>query len=535
MASIREVSSFTEDLLCPICLSLFRDPRMLECGHSFCAACLEPCVPKGQRRGLCPECRHPFALRRVALNRALCSLAEKARLLKLDEGAQAGGGGSWYFCAEHEEPLKLFCSQDEGPVCVICRDLPQHRGHDFLPIKNAVQKYQEQLKASLQPLQEGLKRLVQSQCHQQENITELQSCSESLWDHISGEFEKMRQLLSLRELGLKEVLERQRKKNLVQMEEKLQELNGKVASWTETLSRVRMGLERKDNIGFLKDAKELMERVREGQGAQGKEAEKPDEVEAEEELRTSDDDTDECEKEEEEEEDEEDEEPEVEEEEDEEGAEEEEAKEEEDDGVVPVDLNLGEFKGPLQFYAWKELLGIVHPVPACITLDCHSAHPSLVLIEEATGVKFSPGRRFWRRKPQRFTASPCVVGREGCAGGRLYWEVRVGDSPDWVVGAARRSVKRKRRIRFRAREGVWAIERRGGQYRALTDPCLALSVCGRLEKVGVYLDFEGGQLSFYNSSSLSHLHTFQDSFVEEIVPFLSTQSSEPLSMWDLEL
>ncbi|CAM2101424.1 unnamed protein product [Caretta caretta] len=169
---------------------------MLECGHSFCAACLEPCVPKGQGRGLCPECRHPFALRRVALNRALCSLAEKARLLKLDEGAQAGGGGSWYFCAEHEEPLKLFCSQDEGPVCVICRDLPQHRGHDFLPIKNAVQKYQE-----------GLKRLVQSQCHQQENITELQSCSESLWDHISGEFEKMRQLLSLRELGLKEALE----------------------------------------------------------------------------------------------------------------------------------------------------------------------------------------------------------------------------------------------------------------------------------------------------------------------------------------
>lgn len=62
----------------------------------------------------------------------------------------------------------------------------------------------------------------------------------------------MRQLLSLRELGLKEALERQRKKNLVQMEEKLQELNGKVASWTETLSRVRVGLERKDNIGFLK-------------------------------------------------------------------------------------------------------------------------------------------------------------------------------------------------------------------------------------------------------------------------------------------
>ncbi|KAK9405857.1 zinc-binding protein A33-like [Crotalus adamanteus] len=120
MASVREVSSFTEDLLCPICLSLFRDPHMLECGHSFCAPCLETCIP----RELCPD------------------LSEKARLLKLDEGAQLSGTGSWYFCEEHEEPLKLFCSQDEAPICVICRDLPEHRGHDFLPIKNAVQTYQ---------------------------------------------------------------------------------------------------------------------------------------------------------------------------------------------------------------------------------------------------------------------------------------------------------------------------------------------------------------------------------------------------------
>lgn len=150
-------------------------------------------------------------------------------------------------------------------------------------------------------------------------------------------------------------------------------------------------------------------------------------------------------------------------------------------------------------------------------------------------MKFSPGRSFWRRKPERFTSSPCVVGRKGFTTGRYYWEVRVGDSTGWVVGAAKRSVKRKKRLNFQPKEGVWAMELRGGEYQALSNPRTPLSVCGRMEKVGVYLDFEGGQLSFYNSSSMSHLYTFQESFHEELLPFLSTQSSHPLSVWDLEL
>ncbi|XP_058028420.1 nuclear factor 7, brain-like [Ahaetulla prasina] len=517
MASVREVSSFTEDLLCPICLSLFREPRMLNCGHSFCASCLEPCIPKGQRRGHCPQCRRPFTLCHIMINRALCNLAEKARLLKLEEGTQLSSTGGWHFCEEHEEPLKLFCSQDEEPICIICRDLPQHRGHDFLPLKNVVQTYQDQLKASLEPLEEGLKRLKRSQCHQQENIIELKTCSKSLSDHISEEFGKMHQLLNDRELAIKQALENQTEKNLAQMETKLKELDCKMASCSETLCRVQAGLECKDHISFLKEAKELLERVRKEDG-----------------LGSSDEDTDECESETDEDlEEEEEEEEEDEEEQDEEEQETEE--EEEEDGVVAVDLNLGEFKGPLQFHAWKELLGVVHPVPTMITFDCNSAHPSFALMQNPTGPQFRANHWFWQEEAERFTSTPCVVGQKGITTGRFYWEIEVGDSIHWIVGMAKKPVERKKQLKFLPKEGIWAIELKAGEYQALSEPRTPLPVCRRMEKVGVYLDFEGGQLSFYNSSSRSHLYTFQACFHEDLLPFLSTQSNYPLRVGVLQL
>ncbi|KAJ6652550.1 hypothetical protein lerEdw1_011426 [Lerista edwardsae] len=248
-------SSMAEDLVCSVCLSLFQEPHMLRCGHNFCLSCLESCVPGSSRSstGKCPECRHPFSRQDFTCNRALANLAKKARRLRLDEeplptAAMVG------LCEEHDEPLKLFCQQDLVPICVICRDLPQHRGHDFLPTKNAV-KYAKEI---LEPYQVLLKfSLWVTPKRQMKEMEKLETCTEEILSHICKEFEVLHQILHEKEQDFKKTVGEMKAKNLQEMEENLHSLKEKVSSHTE----INAAFETADHFAFLKGFKQLMDRV----------------------------------------------------------------------------------------------------------------------------------------------------------------------------------------------------------------------------------------------------------------------------------
>uniref|UniRef100_A0A8D0GYV4 Uncharacterized protein n=1 Tax=Sphenodon punctatus TaxID=8508 RepID=A0A8D0GYV4_SPHPU len=261
MASASGVSTLAEDLLCPICLSIFQEPQMLGCGHNFCLSCLESCVPKGQLEWPCPECRQLFSLQEQAPNRALASLAEKARRLKLDEMPQEGGAGGCDFCEEHDEPLKLFCTQDKGPICVICRDLPQHQGHEFLPIKNAAKLYQEKFQVCLSQLEEGRTQSYDHQIQQKESMARLESYTERLLDRISSEFKILHQLLQEKKKSLVKIAADIKEEKLSEMEGNMLYLQDNESSHMEVISLVRAALETPDCFTFLRGVKELMGRA----------------------------------------------------------------------------------------------------------------------------------------------------------------------------------------------------------------------------------------------------------------------------------
>ncbi|XP_067117417.1 E3 ubiquitin-protein ligase TRIM39 [Osmerus mordax] len=165
-----------------------------------------------------------------------------------------------------------------------------------------------------------------------------------------------------------------------------------------------------------------------------------------------------------------------------------------------------------------------------LTLDPDTANPWLQLSEDRRQVRHLGSWQALPDNPERFDTVVIVFGHEGFSSGRHYWEVAVGDKDDWYLGVARASVNRKGRIAVSTAHGYWALAMKKGQgYRVSTAPPLLLTLDPKPKRVGVYVDYEEGQVSFYDVRARSHIYTFMDSFREKIFPFFYLYCSDKAS------
>ncbi|XP_022382789.1 butyrophilin subfamily 2 member A2-like [Enhydra lutris kenyoni] len=164
---------------------------------------------------------------------------------------------------------------------------------------------------------------------------------------------------------------------------------------------------------------------------------------------------------------------------------------------------------------------------ADVVLDPDTAHPELFLTEDRRSVRRGPSRQSVPNNPERFDCRPCVLGLESFSSGRHYWEVEVGNVMVWAVGVCRGSVERKGEALLVPQNGFWTLEMFGNQYRALSSPEKILPLKERLRRVGIFLDYEAGDISFYNMRDRSHIYTCPRSpFSGPLRPFFRLGSDD---------
>ncbi|XP_032872157.1 nuclear factor 7, ovary-like [Amblyraja radiata] len=186
--------------------------------------------------------------------------------------------------------------------------------------------------------------------------------------------------------------------------------------------------------------------------------------------------------------------------------------------VTGGSLSMGHFNCTLPFAVWREYIDTVKS--DSVTLDEGSAHPELEVSGNLMNVRLTGVRRSLRNNRKRFMECFYALRSEGFTSRRHYWEVEVAGSRRWSLGVAAESVERKRRVDLKPEKGFWTIERYREEVSTSNSSQTPLSAGPVPGKVGVYLSYDSGTVSFYNADTKSHIHTFTgNKFVGKMYPF----------------
>ncbi|XP_067321605.1 E3 ubiquitin-protein ligase TRIM39-like [Anolis sagrei] len=456
-----------DELTCPICLGYFEDPVTLAgCGHNFCQSCLTQSYGERERQAACPQCRKGFQIESLTANRQLGNVVEIAK--KMQEGREKRGEG--HLCQKHQEPLKLFCKEDEVPICVVCDRAKAHKGHEVVPLEEAPQDYKEKIASYLK----SLKKL-------QEEICAFKTQTDTERKVLLKQTKAGRKKTVAAFKELHRFLEQQEKLLLSQIKEVEKEIASRRDKHMANLSEELSSLEniiREMELKCLQPASEFLQDIKSTlQRCEAKkEFKKPD--------------------------------------------------------VFPLELkwkiwdsgDIAVFLEGAMKQVRDELISGFKLQKANVTLDPDTAHGHLILSEDRKSITCGDKSQNLPDNLKRFDEETSVLGCVGFTSGRHFWEICVGEEDQWLVGVARKSMERKGDIDYRPEGGIWAIGKWGGAYKVTNSPhYLTLSLNSELKRIRVSLNYTGGQVAFYNADTRDHLYSFSGaSFIgETLLPFFN--------------
>uniref|UniRef100_A0A668APP4 Uncharacterized protein n=1 Tax=Myripristis murdjan TaxID=586833 RepID=A0A668APP4_9TELE len=517
MSMIKALSCLlSEDqFLCSICLDVFTDPVSTPCGHNFCKTCITqhwdintPCQ--------CPMCKKPFPLRPelhkasshsdqqcAKLGEVLCDVCTGTKLKALKsclvclasycethlEPHQRITGLKTHqlidpvenlegrMCKKHDAPLQLFCKTDQMCLCMLCTS--DHKAHDIIPLK---EEY-EGKKAELGETEAEIQQMIQKR---RVKIQEIKRSVELSREDAEGFIKELQQEISELMRRSTEVEQLSHTEDHLHLLQSFPSLSAPphTKNWTE------VRVHRSSYVGSVRRAVAQLEETL------SKEMKK-----------------------------------------------------------LCADLDFPSLSAPPHTKNWTEVrvhrssyVGSVRRAVAqleetlskemknlCadlelrrvqhfevdVTLDPDTAYPALILSDDGKQVKHGDVKKNLPNNSERFSHCPCVLGKQSISSGRFYYEVRVKGKTDWDLGVASGLIERKGNIPLCPKNGYWTIWLRNqNEYDANADPPVRLSLKSQPQKVGVFVDYEEGLVSFYDVDTAALIYSYSGcSFTEKLHPY----------------
>ncbi|XP_029597731.1 E3 ubiquitin-protein ligase TRIM39-like isoform X1 [Salmo trutta] len=514
-----------EQFLCSICLDVFTEPVSIPCGHNFCKACISgywdtsdlcqcPMCKKtlDKRPDLfvntfisemaaqfrqtvevkttssphqCPDiivelsCDICTGMKLKALKSCLVCLTsycethlephQRVPALKRHKLINPVENLEDRMCKKHDRPLELFCRTDQTCLCVLCLKT-DHMTHDTVPLE---EEYGER-KAKLGKTEAEVQQMIQERLKKVQEIKHsVDLCKREAEREISDSvrvFTDLVRSIERSQAELIEVIEEKQKAAERQAEGIIKELEQEITELQRRSTELEQLSHTEDHLHLLHSCPSLCT---------------PPHTKDWSEISVH---SDMC------------------------------------VGTVrravsQLEETLNKEMEKLPEVKLKRILQYAVDV----TLDPDTAHPNVILSEDGKQVRHGDTRTNRPNTPKRSDKSVNVLGKEGFSSGRFYYEVTVKGKTKWELGVARESINRKGKITLSPEDGYWTVWLRNGeQYKALSSPSVLLFLREKPQKVGVFVDYEEGQVSFYDVETRSHIYSFTGcTFTEKLYPYFN--------------
>ncbi|XP_069810618.1 uncharacterized protein [Dendropsophus ebraccatus] len=499
-----------EELLCSICLSVFKDPVMLRCGHNFCRLCIDLVLDTQDGSGVysCPECREEYQQRPALMrNINLHNVAERFLVTQPDQEEITGICCTYCVdsavpaviscllceaslcdkhlrahskspehvlsepstslekrkCSVHKKMLEYYCTEDAICICVSCRLDGEHQGHRVEMLDEASEKKRRNVLQKLMTKREETEERVQSV---EERRRKAQEKAAGEDERVTALFTDIRRRLDDLEKRVLSEISRQEKEELLSLSALIQQLEIKKDELSRKMRHIEELCNMADPLTVLQepDTGDLCD-PEEGGGDE-------DTGRRDRQLHDVDD--------------------------------------------LDVTVISDTFRTLCDIISGIRIYG---EGPADILLDVNTAHNNLLISDDLKTVTWTLEKQNRPERAERFQNYPQVMSGRRFSLGRHYWDVESSRSVRWIVGMCYPSIDRRgRQSVIGDNNKSWCLERGNNQYSVIHDSKgFQLPDNISSNRVRICLDYEAGQLSFYElCDPIRHLHTFTATFTEPL-------------------